>query len=306
MAKNSRDAYGADGEQKVLLIDPDRLKLVEDEKHPLYDRRVHLPVDEGLVVSIMEHGVLENVGIVKDPETGEVLVSYGRQRVKATREANKRLRKSGAEPINVPCLVKRHDMATLFGMSIAENEQRQADSPLGRAEKARRMLDLGKSETQIATAFGWSVQTVKNMLLLLDATAAVKKAVESGAISVSEGYGLAKLEPDEQRARLEKIKAEAPRQVGQGKQRARGAKKRREIVRGTSGKEPKSSALPALPTAGGTDAGMRSRADVEEMVKMLGESIRVSGHDKDVADAVLRWVLGEDCIQSIYMEETGT
>ena len=289
MAKNSRDAYGADGEQKVLLIDPDKLTLVTDEAHPLYDERVHLPVDEALVASIMADGILENIGIVKDPENGKILVSFGRQRVRAAREANKRLKKSGAELILVPCVVKRNDMASLFGMSISENEIRQADPPIVRATKLRRFMQMGRDEAQAAIRFGISTSTVKNLLGLLEASAAVRKAVDKGEVSVSEGYKLAKLEPDEQREKLEKIRTEAPREVKKGKKRAAGAKKRREIVEGK--KRPEAS-------------GLRARKDVEEMNKLLSESVRVSGHDKEVVETVLRWVLGEDCIADLYMEET--
>lgn len=274
MAKNSRDAYGASGEQKVLLIAPENLTVVTDEQHPLYDPRVDLPVDEALVQSIMVSGIIEPILVVKSPEDGKILVVLGRQRVKATLEANKRLKKSGSEPILVPCQMRRGfgDGTELFGLSVTENELRQADTPLGRAQKMKRLLDRGRSEAQVAVTFGCSVATVKNLLGILDATAAVRKAVDKGEVSASEAYKLAKLEPEEQRKKVEKLKTEAPRT--ERKKRTKGAKKRREILDG--------------PTKG------RTPAEVLKMQEQIAESEEVSGEYKRIVDVVFRWMLGED------------
>jgi hypothetical protein len=88
MAKNSIDVYGASGKTNVL-VRTENLHLVTDKTHPLYDERVHLPIDEGMVLNIMELGVLEPIIVWKDPETGLTCVVVGRQRVKHTLEANK-------------------------------------------------------------------------------------------------------------------------------------------------------------------------------------------------------------------------
>lgn len=282
MAKNSRDAYGADGEQKVLLIDPTKLKLVTDEVHPLYDERVHLPVDPALVESIMADGILQAIGIVKDTETGEILVAWGRQRVKAALVANPRLKKAGKEIVLAPCVVRRNDAATLFGQSISENEMRQADTPIGRARKMARLIELGRGEAQVAQKFGCTISTVKNLLGLLDASAAVRKAVDAGDVTASEGYKLAKLEPDEQRKTLEKLKTAAPREKAGKRGKNATAKKRKAIVSG--------------------ETGMRSRKDVEGMRGMIADSSKVPGADQRAAEAVLAWVLGEDTIGELFRE----
>ncbi|WP_308563976.1 hypothetical protein [uncultured Klebsiella sp.] len=46
MAKNSIDAYGASGKTNVLMFEPEKLHLVTDRTHPLYDERINLPLDE--------------------------------------------------------------------------------------------------------------------------------------------------------------------------------------------------------------------------------------------------------------------
>lgn len=235
MAKNSMDAYGALGKSNVLFFDPDSLELVTDPAHPLYDERVSLPLKEPMVLNIMALGVIQPIVITKDPETGRVLVAAGRQRVKHAREANKRLKARGEEPIQVPAVVRRADGDGLAGVMISENEQREDDTPLGRAAKMRRLMDRGRGEDYIAILFGCSPQTVKHTLALLDSTAEVRQAVEAGAITVTAAHKLAKLEPSEQRAKLADIikagegtkghaKAQAQRAVVDSKPRMKGRK----------------------------------------------------------------------------------
>jgi ParB family chromosome partitioning protein len=239
MPKASRDSLNAKGKRDAYMFDPDDLVLVTDEKSPLYDERVHLPVNEALVLNMLHapdgvpQGVLEPITAARNAETGKIEVVVGRQRVKAAREANKRLRKKGQEPIRVPAMLRRTNPHGAMGILISENEHRQDDTPIGRAKKAQRYLDLGRDESEIAVLFGISVASVKNMLALLDAPAAVRNAVEAGKISTSDGYKLAKLEPGEAKEKVAALIEHAPRSPG--KKRSKNAKKAREIVSG--GKE---------------------------------------------------------------------
>jgi ParB family chromosome partitioning protein len=221
------------------MFDPEVLILVTDEKSPLYDDRINLPVDEALVLNIMfapdgvPQGVLEPVNTWRNPENGNVEVIDGRQRVKAAREANKRLKKKGMEPIRVPAMIQRANPHRAMGMLISSNEHRQNDTPLGRAKKMQRYLDLGRDESEIATLFGISAASVKNHLSLLDAPAAVRNAVEGGKITASDGYKLAKLEPNEAKDKVAELIEQAPR--APGKKRSKNAGKAREIVNGKGG-----------------------------------------------------------------------
>ena len=241
MPKSSRDALNAKGKRDAFMFDPDDLVLVTNEKSPLFDERVHLPVDENLVLNMMfapdgvPQGVLEPVSVVRNTETGKIEVVIGRQRVKAAREANKRLKKAGLEPIRVPGLIQRTTAHKALGMIISENELRQNDTPLGRAKKAQRYIDLGRDESEIAVLFGISKASVKNLLSLLDAPAAVRNAVESGKITASDGYKLSKLEPAEAKEKVAELQESAPRTPG--KKRSRNARKAREIVDGSKPKK---------------------------------------------------------------------
>src|SRR5262249_40534323 len=147
----SKAAYEAEGSTNLLLCDPDKLVIIgldtkDGPEHPLYDERIKLAIPEEFILQIMHHGVKTPINVVKDPETGKVLVKAGRQRVKAAREANKRLRKEGAEPILVKAVPERgfSDGAALMESVEIENTFRQEDSPLTRAKKIQRYLERGR------------------------------------------------------------------------------------------------------------------------------------------------------------------
>lgn len=205
MAKNSIDAYGASGKTNVLMFEPENLHIVTDKAHPLYDERVNLPIDEGMVLNIKELGVLEPIIVWKDPEKGLTCVVVGRQRVKHTLEANKLLLKEGKTPLLVPGVVKRGSANQMAKYMVSENEIRRPDTPLGRAKKMSDALDRGHDEDDLAVLFGCSVQTVRATLSLLDATQAVREAVESGTITVTQTRQLGALPPEDQRAKVAEI-----------------------------------------------------------------------------------------------------
>lgn len=233
MAKNSIDAYGAAGKTNLLLMDPDKLTIVEDDTgSALYDPdRANLPVDEALVLNIMTFGVIEPVVIWKDPETGIVYVVDGRQRVKACREANQRLKKQGCTPLQISCVVRRGDGKHMMGVMIS-SFIRQDDTPLGRARKLARYLDLGHSEEQASVTFGISVSSVKNLLTLNDAPRAIQKAVETRRVTATDGVKLAKMDPEAAKAKLAELPPAAPR--GERRPRA-AARKAKEVLGGKTG-----------------------------------------------------------------------
>jgi len=185
------------------MVDPDDLVIITDKSDPLYDPRVELPVEEPMVLNIMHKGILQNIRIVR--RNNQDVVITGRQRVKAAREANKRLRKEGKEPIKVPCVLTRGDEAEQLGVMISENELRQGDGILAKAEKCKRYLDMGRTEKEAAIVFGVTVQTIKNWMEIIGLSAAVKKAVDSGIISATAAAKLSGLSPAEQKEKLDKL-----------------------------------------------------------------------------------------------------
>ncbi|WP_459377784.1 ParB/RepB/Spo0J family partition protein [Serratia sp. ser-z] len=260
MAKNSTEAYGASGKTNVLNFEPERLHLVTDRAHPLYDERIHLPLDEAMVLNIMDQGVLEPIIVWKDPETGLSCVVAGRQRVRHTLEANTRLVKEGKKPKLVPAVVKRGSAVRMAQAMISENEIRRADTPLGRAKKMADALERGHDEADLSLMFGVGVQTIRATLALLDATQAVKDAVESGDITVTQARLLANLSPDEQREKVKEVESATAGTKGHEK-----ARRQRQVI-------------------GDAKPRLKSRKEITKALE---------GASGDYAQA-LRWVLGDD------------
>ncbi|HIB5468243.1 TPA: hypothetical protein ACWXAD_004182, partial [Klebsiella quasipneumoniae subsp. similipneumoniae] len=67
--------------------------------------------------------------------------------------------------------------------------------------------------------FGVSVQTVRATLSLLDATQAVRDAVESGTVTVTQARQLGALPPEEQRAKVSAIELATAGTTGHEKAR---------------------------------------------------------------------------------------
>ena len=256
MPKASRDALKAKGKSDIWYFDPNDVVLVEDKTSPVYDERVHNTFNESLVQSMMyapdgvtPQGVLEILNGSRNPETGKVEITDGRQRTLACREANKRFKKQGLPPLRLPVHLKRVNDSQRMAMMIATNEGRTEDSPMNRALKAQRYINLGHDEKEVAKLLCTSESTVKNLLRLLDAPAVVRQAVNSGKVSVSDGYKLARAEPEEAREKLAKLLTEAPRTPG--KKRSPNAKKAREVM-GRPEPKPTADTAVQLPSARGT------------------------------------------------------
>ena len=283
--RDSRKAHGAEGKKDLLLFDADALVLVDDESHDLYDERVHIEPDEKMILNILTYGVLEPVLVRKNTESGKTEIIDGRQRVKACREANKRIRKAGGEEHRVPAVVKRIDAGGAIGVMISTNDQRIEDTPMNRARKASRMLERGKTEEEVGVALGVSSATVKNLLKLLDAPAVVRHAVDAGKISATDGYKLARMEVDDAKKTVEQLIEQAPRTPG--KKRSRNASRARAIVGGGK-KKSKSNG-----SARQSDTSLRSPNQIENIAREVSESDKPSGPVKTAVAAFAAWVLGE-------------
>lgn len=202
MAKNSVEAYGASGKTNVLSFETDALTIITDPAHSLYDERIQLPLDEAITLNIMALGVREPILVWKDPETGKVLVVDGRQRVRHAIEANRRLAERGEPPILVPGVAQRGTLETMSDLMIAMNEARRDDPPMTKARKMAAFVGRGYSDSRLATIFACSQVTVRNTLALLDSTKAVQDAADTGKITLTHAKALAKLNPEEQRAKV--------------------------------------------------------------------------------------------------------
>jgi ParB family chromosome partitioning protein len=267
--KRVKDALGGqhEGKKDSFLLDPDKIVLVEDRGSALFDERVFEKPVESMVLNIMAIGVHTPITVRRNPETGDIECVAGRRRIINNREANRRLRAKGAEPRWIPATVKRGEAAELFDILTSENEQRAADSPMNRARKMQRMLDLGRDEAHVGKMFGVGAATVKNTTSLLDLPRDIQRKIDSGELPASDGYKMKGMEPSEQKRLVDQLAVEAPK--AEGKKRRSNAAKAREIL--------------------GDKPARRSAKVIEEKI---GELECLAKASAKVAVAALRWAMG--------------
>ena len=202
MAKTAIDAPRSN----IFFVNPEKLTLVYEKDHPLYDPRVEDEPDERMVDNIAMHGVLEPIIVRKNGEKIEVVV--GRGRTKAALEANKRLSAEGKPTISVPAIIKGGSDADLFGIMISENEIRRGDTMLVKGNKARKLLNLGYTVQKIAITFGVSRQAVESWLSADELPQPIKDAVEAGDMTATAAIQMAGRPREEQVEQFETVRRE--------------------------------------------------------------------------------------------------
>ncbi len=195
--------YGAESRGDLRNYDADVLILISDPEHALYDKRALEAPDENMIKSMIRYGVIEPVIIALEDE--KAIVVAGRRRVLAVREANKRLVEKGAKKILVPCVLRRGSEDSLLGACIVENAHRKEVGFVERGRMASRMLNMGHSKADVAADYGVGVQTLMQWVALDECSAAVKKAVESGQVTMVVALEVAKLPKAEQAAAMGKL-----------------------------------------------------------------------------------------------------
>lgn len=211
MGKQKYDGIGTrKGVSQTWNFDPFALLIVgldvppnESNQHLLCDRAKQPPREE-LVVSIMEHGILQPIKVTSIGGLPHVVM--GRGRVVAAREARRRFEAQGTDGLPmVPAVDGSGEALTLARQVVVENEIRTADDPVNRARKMQRLRDLGASPEMIGKDFGMSAANVRQQLKLLDLDAEVQTAVSTGAVPAGAATQLAKLPVDQQRAAVAKV-----------------------------------------------------------------------------------------------------
>lgn len=256
MGQNASKAVWAQGRIDAHMMDPDALTIVQDDpKHPLYDGlgKDGQGIAEDMILNVMAHGILQPILARKAGEKDGrpvIEVIAGRDRVRAARLANARLKKQGLVQIRVPVILKRGDDSKLFGMMLSENIHRKELSPLYKATQMQRYLDFGASEKDVMRDLKISSGTVRNYKALLELSTPVKKAVDSFQISAEAAIELSKLPHSDQPKALEEM-------VKSG------------ATHGMKGKEAAQNAGKGKPAKPNTTARMLSRKKLELLQKAL-------------------------------------
>lgn len=275
----------SEGRSDLFSFDPDKLVIITDPKHALFDERATLPVEEAMVLNVMAYGVIQPI-VFRTEENGEgetiAVVVAGRQRVKAAREANKRLKAKGELPLRVPGVRRRENDHGTIGAMVSENEVRKGDDMLIKAAKARRMIEqYGYSEEKCAMTFGVSVATLRRYLTIEEATPDVKEAFVRGELPAGAAVELAKLPKAKQAEAVATLR-------DKGK------------VGGKAHQGANEAAKDAARAGGAPPVKERQHLRSIKQVKMLlaalqdGEPHAADRVQYETLTTVLRWVLGEE------------
>lgn len=179
----------------------DRLKVIKDKQHVLYDRRVELPLDESMVESIAEIGVLHPIEVRKVGDNYEVI--DGRRRVLHAREAQRRHpEKKIAIPVRP---VTRRDAEAARDATVS-NAQRRDSSPVTKGDEAIRLIEsFGWDQDDVCRFFGAGWPAIQSWIKVArDAKDCVKEALDSDRITLTQAIQISRRKPEIQDAALEK------------------------------------------------------------------------------------------------------
>ncbi len=249
-------------------LPPEELVIIgldtdDGKEHPLHDLKIRIPLTEEFIQNVDEHGIFTPIKVRKNGDLAEVV--FGRNRVRAAREVNKRRRKRGDPELRVPCTKVEAEDKRLMAISFAENAARRAPDPIDEARDMQRLASQGYDEGEVAVHFACSKQKVRKRLALLCLATPVINAVRSGQIAASSALTLKTLSHEDQTAKLAELKTAAPPSDTNGK------------TRRPTGQQIKAA------------AGRQVRPGVKQIKKMIEE-----GSLKDTsAESLLRWWTGE-------------
>jgi ParB family chromosome partitioning protein len=275
--KKQSSVFVGTSRKDLFMIDPNHIEIVTDPEHPLYDPRAELEPPETLILNIMKNGILNNVVVVNDG--GKAVVVSGRQRVRAAREANTRLAKTGGKLLKVPCTRRVGSQEDMYGLIISENEHRRDDDALEKAEKYVHYVTMGGTDDDAMVDFGVSKATISAWKKIVDLSAVVKKAIKQEKISVSAAAKLAKLSNEDQKTKLA------------------------ELLEQSGGKKVSTSKAAEKVPSKNPKAKLRPAKDIEEILTLLDP-------DNNYLEDFLKWLLcKEDEINweqyGIEVEEEG-
>jgi ParB family chromosome partitioning protein len=178
-----------------------RLKVITDKQHVLYDRRVELPLEDSLVESIADIGVLHPIEVRKVGDNYEVI--DGRRRVLHAREAQRRY---PDRKIAIPVRpVTRRDSEAARDATVS-NAQRRDSSPVTRGEEAIRLMEsFGWGQDDVCRFFGAGWPAIQSWIKVAqDASDCVKEALENDQITLTKAIRISRHKTELQGEQLEK------------------------------------------------------------------------------------------------------
>lgn len=260
----------------ILGLDSD----IEDDD-PLFDAGIKTPLEKEHVDNVKRDGIHAEILVTPRLVDGKMVpaVVDGRTRTRWARRANQ-LRGDDNQMKVDARNATADEIEKIRVMKHALNFVRANRSPAARAHAAEELRKAGRSNKEIATDLGISVSTVENLLAFSNAAPEVKKAFESGKLTVAGAYKLAKMKVEKQPEALKETLALAAPAAKTGKPVKAKVSDAQRGRRKAKGEEP-AHQRPSI----GKIAKILAAAKVDKNV--------LEGLTKSEPLDFLRWVVGE-------------
>lgn len=158
-----KQLYGYEGVLDAPSYNPDKVVLIEDPTHLLFDPRVRRPADPKLVAWILENErVPGEITIYFDKDLGPLVVN-GRQRTRAAREANRIRSEKSLPPVLLRTDKRRFASMQEAAEAIEILNLGFASTTEEQAEKVRLWLSRDYPREKIAEMLGLTVGKVKRL-----------------------------------------------------------------------------------------------------------------------------------------------
>lgn len=298
MSSSSRtEEFGAVSRGQTFTYEPEKLVLITDKSHPLYDERVNLPVPEALVLSIMAYGVIKPIVCRKNGThtDGSAIIEVvdGRQRTRATVEANRRLVAAGQRPLLISAVMRRAGEQDAIGCMITTNEVVVVDDVVTKAAKLARFLMHGHSRQEAQIVFGLKPRGIDELEAIANLSPKAQEQLRAREISYSCALELAKLPSTEQASMLQTA-ADEP--------------KENSITPKDKSKRLTAAAVKRASGRAKTTKSKHKSRPAKILVKMIKNveagNVRGSASFKQGVLVALKWAIGGDSVSLGEIEES--
>lgn len=149
------------------------IPIAEVDANPEQPRE-HFDGIEELAQSIAAEGLIEPIMVRPIHDTGRFQIVHGERRFRASKLAGLS---------EIPALVRNLDDATAYRLSVVENVQRAALTPIEEARSFKRLQELGHTQADIGKIIGKGQSYVAHKLRLLKTPAPLTYYLEVGALT---------------------------------------------------------------------------------------------------------------------------
>lgn len=207
--------------EQLVNVSPDEVLADDNSRFNLKDGRI-----EGLASSILENG-----GVLTPIELEPLVPAQGKKRFRLTAgfyryAAVVKLNAEQKAGLTLPAIVRENpDDLVRLRHQLAENMERENQSPMDRAVAIKKLLDAGVTRAEVRRIFSAAggrkanvVQPMSNAMLnitlnLLDLPKAIQTKIHHGLVGIAAAYELGKVPPERRAAVLERAEADRLSQV---------------------------------------------------------------------------------------------